>query len=95
MPKRIVGAKVACLDMNLQKARMMMGVQVGCGDVGLGWAGVNAGFKGMRGKGVGRLSKARRHGGLRDWCMPRVLSVSQHEGSLVGDVMGVQVAEAQ
>lgn len=29
MPKRIVGAKVACLDMNLQKARMMMGVQVG------------------------------------------------------------------
>lgn len=28
MPKRIVGAKVACLDMNLQKARMMMGVQV-------------------------------------------------------------------
>ncbi len=29
MPKRVVGAKIACLDMNLQKARMMMGVQVG------------------------------------------------------------------
>lgn len=28
MPKRISKAKIACLDMNLQKARMMMGVQV-------------------------------------------------------------------
>lgn len=28
MPTRVVGAKIACLDMNLQKARMMMGVQV-------------------------------------------------------------------
>lgn len=33
MPKRLApegGIKIACLDMNLQKARMMMGVQVGC-----------------------------------------------------------------
>lgn len=29
MVKRVVQAKVACLDMNLQKARMHMGVQVG------------------------------------------------------------------
>lgn len=28
MVKRVVQAKVACLDMNLQKARMHMGVQV-------------------------------------------------------------------
>lgn len=28
MPRRVAKAKVACLDMNLQKARMMMGVQV-------------------------------------------------------------------
>ncbi|KAL6744779.1 chaperonin complex component [Haematococcus lacustris] len=28
MPSRLKGVKVACLDMNLQKARMMMGVQV-------------------------------------------------------------------
>lgn len=28
MPRRVVGAKVACLDMNLQKTRMQMGVQV-------------------------------------------------------------------
>lgn len=28
MPTRIVGAKIACLDFNLQKARMHMGVQV-------------------------------------------------------------------
>lgn len=28
MPKRVAKAKIACLDMNLQKARMMMGVQV-------------------------------------------------------------------
>ncbi len=28
MPRRVVGAKIACLDMNLQKSRMMMGVQV-------------------------------------------------------------------
>lgn len=29
MPKRLSGGvKIACLDMNLQKARMMMGVQV-------------------------------------------------------------------
>lgn len=28
MAKRVVQAKVACLDMNLQKARMHMGVQV-------------------------------------------------------------------
>ncbi|MEW5302360.1 MAG: hypothetical protein WDW38_002479 [Sanguina aurantia] len=28
MPTRVVGCKIACLDMNLQKARMMMGVQV-------------------------------------------------------------------
>jgi T-complex protein 1 subunit alpha len=28
MPRRITKAKIACLDMNLQKARMMMGVQV-------------------------------------------------------------------
>jgi T-complex protein 1 subunit alpha len=28
MPKRITNARIACLDMNLQKARMMMGVQV-------------------------------------------------------------------
>jgi hypothetical protein len=32
MPKRLAppgGVRIACLDMNLQKARMMMGVQVG------------------------------------------------------------------
>jgi hypothetical protein len=28
MPKRVTNARIACLDMNLQKARMMMGVQV-------------------------------------------------------------------
>ncbi|KAI8474760.1 MAG: chaperonin complex component [Monoraphidium minutum] len=28
MPRRVVGAKIACLDMNLQKTRMQMGVQV-------------------------------------------------------------------
>lgn len=28
MPTRVVACKIACLDMNLQKARMMMGVQV-------------------------------------------------------------------
>ena len=28
MPKRVTNVKIACLDMNLQKARMMMGVQV-------------------------------------------------------------------
>lgn len=28
MPKSVKGAKIACLDMNLQKNRMMMGVQV-------------------------------------------------------------------
>lgn len=28
MPTKIVGAKIACLDINLQKARMMMGMQV-------------------------------------------------------------------
>lgn len=28
MTKRVVKAKIACLDMNLQKARMHMGVQV-------------------------------------------------------------------
>uniref|UniRef100_A0A7S3R0N6 T-complex protein 1 subunit alpha n=1 Tax=Dunaliella tertiolecta TaxID=3047 RepID=A0A7S3R0N6_DUNTE len=28
MPRRVTKAKIACLDMNLQKARMMMGVQV-------------------------------------------------------------------
>ena len=28
MPRRVVKAKIACLDMNLQKTRMMMGVQV-------------------------------------------------------------------
>ena len=28
MPKRVAGARVACLDMNLQKTRMHMGVQV-------------------------------------------------------------------
>jgi T-complex protein 1 subunit alpha len=32
MPRRIQQAKIACLDMNLMKARMMMGVQVGCED---------------------------------------------------------------
>jgi hypothetical protein len=29
MPRRVVGARVACLDMNLQKTRLQMGVQVG------------------------------------------------------------------
>ncbi len=28
MPRRVAGARIACLDMNLMKARMMMGVQV-------------------------------------------------------------------
>ena len=28
MPRRVLKARIACLDMNLQKARMMMGVQV-------------------------------------------------------------------
>lgn len=28
MPKRVEKARIACLDMNLQKTRMMMGVQV-------------------------------------------------------------------
>ena len=28
MPKRISGAKIACLDFSLQKAKMKMGVQV-------------------------------------------------------------------
>lgn len=28
MPKRVASAKIACLDMNLQKARMHMGIQV-------------------------------------------------------------------
>ena len=27
MPKRVLGAKIACLDMNLQKQRMHMGIQ--------------------------------------------------------------------
>lgn len=31
MTKRVVKAKIACLDMNLQKARMHMGVQVSAG----------------------------------------------------------------
>ena len=29
MPKSVKGAKIACLDMNLQKAKMLFGVQVG------------------------------------------------------------------
>lgn len=29
MPKSVKGARIACLDMNLQKARMLFGVQVG------------------------------------------------------------------
>lgn len=28
MKKRIVNAKIACLDINLQKARMQLGVQI-------------------------------------------------------------------
>lgn len=28
MKKRIINAKIACLDMNLQKARMQLGVQI-------------------------------------------------------------------
>jgi hypothetical protein len=28
MKKRIMGAKIACLDINLQKARMQLGVQI-------------------------------------------------------------------
>ena len=28
MKKRITGAKIACLDINLQKARMQLGVQI-------------------------------------------------------------------
>jgi T-complex protein 1 subunit alpha len=28
MPRRVTNARVACLDMNLQKARLQMGVQV-------------------------------------------------------------------
>jgi T-complex protein 1 subunit alpha len=28
MKKRIINAKIACLDINLQKARMQLGVQV-------------------------------------------------------------------
>jgi T-complex protein 1 subunit alpha len=28
MKKRIIGAKIACLDINLQKARMQLGVQI-------------------------------------------------------------------
>jgi T-complex protein 1 subunit alpha len=28
MRKRITGAKIACLDINLQKARMQLGVQI-------------------------------------------------------------------
>ncbi len=28
MPKRVGPAKIACLDFNLQKARMQMGIQV-------------------------------------------------------------------
>ena len=28
MPKAVTGARVACLDMNLQRARMHMGIQV-------------------------------------------------------------------
>lgn len=32
MPVRVEKARIACLDMNLMKARMMMGVQV-CGDL--------------------------------------------------------------
>ena len=31
MPKRVANAKIACLDMNLQKARMHMGIQVNAG----------------------------------------------------------------
>lgn len=31
MPTRVAACKIACLDMNLQKARMMMGVQVRTG----------------------------------------------------------------
>lgn len=31
MPKSVSNAKIACLDMNLQKARMHFGVQVRCG----------------------------------------------------------------
>jgi hypothetical protein len=37
MPKRLEKAKVACLDMNLQKARMQMGVQVGANRQGRRW----------------------------------------------------------
>lgn len=32
MPRRVPNARIACLDMNLQKARMQMGVQVRRGD---------------------------------------------------------------
>jgi len=28
MKKRIAGAKIACLDINLQKSRMQLGVQI-------------------------------------------------------------------
>lgn len=28
MPRRVAGARIACLDMNLQKARLQLGVQV-------------------------------------------------------------------
>lgn len=28
MKKRVTGAKIACLDINLQKARMQLGIQV-------------------------------------------------------------------
>lgn len=28
MKKRVVGAKIACLDINLQKTRMQLGVQI-------------------------------------------------------------------
>ena len=40
MPRRVEHARIACLDMNLMKARMMMGVQVrGRGDGQGGHAG--------------------------------------------------------
>lgn len=32
MPKSVKGARIACLDMNLQKARMLFGVQASQGD---------------------------------------------------------------
>jgi len=59
MPRRVTKAKIACLDMNLQKARMMMGVQVLVNDP--------KELEKVRGR-VMRVQHTRAHGGFAWVC---------------------------